>query len=59
MTYQVALFDSSDNYQIFMQNDDGQIALEYYQEQLDNNFSGSYSLAPNTYSLNIKLMLSI
>jgi len=52
MTYQVVLVDSLYNYQSIMQNDDGQVVLEYYQEQLDNNFSGTYSLVPDTYSLN-------
>ena len=52
MEFQVALMDSEFNYQVFFISADQSACDDYYQTQLDNNFSGEYTISPNTHSFN-------
>jgi hypothetical protein len=48
MEYQVALLDNLNVYQVFFKSENYNDIEAYYNEQLNNNFIGVYSLEPNT-----------
>jgi hypothetical protein len=52
MEYQVVFLDSYDVYQVIFSSTDYYLAYNFYQDQLNNNFTGTYTQTPSIYTKN-------
>jgi hypothetical protein len=53
MSYHVCILDTNDTYQDLYSSNDGNLALNFYNTCIDENFSTSHSTTPNTNNLNL------